>query len=223
MCKIPFYDLADRLYPLLSKIMPLENRMIKSAKYQKFLKTHEADYSNLDQADYVFFGDSHIRGLNVKQFFSNSDIVNYGISSDTTNGVLKRLPDSQVPKTIKQGVLFMVGYNDLKYKNVDAIINDQRNLVIMATKKLNVPISNIVLQSLFPVSKKRSYINESIVQINRAKKALCADLGCTFLDIYAHFSGLEGGLRDIYSKDGVHLNKEGYKAWAAVLKHSLKL
>ena len=219
--QIHFYNIADRLYPFLSKVFPLEQRMIESNKYQKLLKKYQESYNNITPVDYLFFGDSHIQYFNVKSYFADSNIINYGIAGDTTEGVLKRLPDLQSKTKIKKRVLFMVGYNDLKYKNVQTIINNHRKMIVSASKQLDIPFSKIVLQSLFPVSKERVYVNDSIIRINQAAKALCAELGCIFLDIYANFTDPKGGLRSLYSKDGVHLNQAGYDVWVSFLKQSL--
>lgn len=215
------YNMADRLYPLVSNTLALENHMFKSDKYQKLLKKYSDNYSRLEHADYLFLGDSHIQYLNTATYFPNKNVINYGIAGDTTLGVLKRLPHSQAQPKIKKKVLFMVGYNDLKYRDVEEIISNHRTLVITAAKQLEIPFSKIALQSLFPVSEKRSYVNDSIIRINHAEKALCAELGCTFLDLYSNFADPKGGLREQYSKDGVHLNQTGYDLWTSLLKKAL--
>lgn len=223
MNKIHFHDLADRLYPLLSKVLPLEKNMIESYKHQKLLEKYQDHYKRIDQLDYLFLGDSHIQYFNESTYFPHGNIVNYGISGDTTEGVLNRLPDAQTKNKVKKGVLFMIGYNDLKYKGASAIIRNHRNLVIAASKKFNIPFSKIILHSLFPVSKERIYINSNITHINQAAKSLCTELGCVFLDLHAHFADSEGGLQARYSRDGVHLNQNGYDVWAALLKQSLDI
>jgi lysophospholipase L1-like esterase len=221
--QIHLNNIADKVYPLLSKVFPLEKIMIESGKYQKLLHKYQESYNYINQVDYLFFGDSHIQYFNVKSYFSDSNINNYGIAGDTTEGVLDRLPNSQSKKKIKDGVLFMVGYNDLKYKDVQTIISNYRKMLVTASKQLDIPFSKIILQSLFPVSRERVYVNDSIIRINQAAKVLCAELGCIFLDVYANFTDPRGGLRSLYSKDGVHLNQAGYDAWASLLKQSLKL
>ena len=220
--QIHLNNIADKVYPLLSKVFPLEKIKIESGKYQKLLHKYQESYNHINQVDYLFFGDSHIQYFNVNSYFSDSDIINYGIAGDTTEGVLKRLPNSQSKRKIKDGVLFMVGYNDLKYKDVQTIISNHRKMLVTASKQLDIPFSKIILQSLFPVSRERVYVNDSIIRINQAAKVLCAELGCIFLDVYANFTDPRGGLRSLYSKDGVHLNKAGYDVWASLLKQSLK-
>jgi len=220
--QIHLNNIADKVYPLLSKVFPLEQIMMESGKYKKLLHKYQENYNHINQVDYLFIGDSHIQYFNVKSYFSDGNIINYGIAGDTTEGVLKRLPDSQSKKKIKDGVLFMVGYNDLKYKDVQTIISNHRKMLVTASKQLDIPFSKIVLQSLFPVSRERVYVNDSIIRINQAAKVLCAELGCIFLDVYANFTDPRGGLRSLYSKDGVHLNQAGYDAWASLLKQSLK-
>ena len=217
------HNFVDQLYPWVARLLPLERNMIESDKYRKLLNQYEQNYSRIKQADYLFLGDSHIQYFNTATYFSNSNIINYGIAGDTTRGVLQRLPSVQTKTSIKKGVLFMVGYNDLKYKDVQEIINEHRQLITMASKQLHIPVSKIVLQSLLPVSRERTYVNGSIVRINQAAKTLCAELGCVFLDFYSFFTSPEGGLNDRYSRDGVHLNHLGYELWASLLKKSLTI
>ena len=223
MSRTHINNIADRLYPVLAQVLPLEKGMIEAPKYRKLADKYKESYSHLDQADYLFLGDSHIQYFNVEDRFTGRKVINYGIAGDTTEGVIKRLPAPASKNKIKQGVLFMVGYNDLKYRDVAKIIGNHRNMLVKASRQLDLPFSKIIFHSLFPVSRERTYVNDSIIRINQAGKLLCAELGCVFLDLYANFTDLHGGLRDLYSKDGVHLNQTGYAIWTALLKQSLNI
>jgi lysophospholipase L1-like esterase len=143
------------------------------------------------------------------------DVANYGISGDTTTGILYRLSDVYMAHPKK--VFLMVGINDitlslapLPYKeNIKKIVNDLMEHNI-----------EVVIQSILNTSQKRFLMDEirnvRVDELNYFLKIYCNDKEIKYLDINQYLSR-NGKLIGKYSSDGVHLNNTGYKKWRDII------
>ena len=64
--------------------------------------------------------------------------------------------------------------------------------------------------------------DEHIAAVNDGLKKLGAQKHITIIDIHPHFLDSDNRLDKKYTLDGLHLNAEGYKVWAQVLKPYLR-
>ncbi len=162
----------------------------------------------------VFIGDSITKRFNLSEYFPNKPIINRGIYSDTTVGLLKRLSSSLEGLTIDK-IFILIGYNDLSIRSNKKIVQNIRTILKQVKAK------EIYLQSILPVDHGWSDLNTRINAINRELITLCAETGARYLDIHSLFQSQKGGIRPELSTDGVHPNGAGYQIWqkavAAVL------
>lgn len=158
----------------------------------------------------VFLGDSITKRFNTSEFFPDKLILNRGIFSDTTEGVLRRLNHNVNNLSVRK-LFLMIGYNDLKYRSNREIL---RNIFDILSR---INAKEIFVQSLLPVGTQRKNINARIVQINTDLKSLCSERGFFYVDLHSMFRDNNGGMAEKYSLDGVHPNVFGYELWSQIV------
>lgn len=174
----------------------------------------------------VFLGDSITDFFRVNEYFHGAYVINRGISGDTTDGVLKRLPES-VYDLSPSKVFIMIGTNDLMEKKQEqTIVTNIENIITLIQEKC--PDTKLYLESIYPVSaarekKIRRFIvgkrnNEKIKNLNENLKYVAQKKGITYIDVYSHLVDASGNLRHEYTVEGLHLTIQGYKVVSKVLK-----
>lgn len=170
----------------------------------------------------VFIGDSMISFFNLGHYGFNH-AFNMGIPGDTTLGVLKRIHLLE-PLNPKR-VFLSVGSNDLVLTNhdIDTIFHQ-----IITMKKTIDTFAKCYVLLITPVNPddtkaNHAYIagrrNEDIIAINEGiKQHLLTDV----IDVYTPLIDDKKRLNVIYSKDGIHINYEGYERYASVILEHIK-
>lgn len=168
-------------------------------------------------ADVVMLGDSLTDGAEWQEMFPDQLIVNRGIDSDTTDGVLARLDDIL---GLKPKVVFvMIGINDFAdtSRSVDVVFATYQSIV----SRLERGGTRVIVQSTLPCNEARgvwkscSTINGRIRQLN-ARLATLASAHVSYVDLTSALAA-NSGLRDEFTYDGVHLNGEGYRRWGTAI------
>lgn len=159
----------------------------------------------------VFLGDSITKRFNLRELYGNKSILNRGIFSDTTFGVLERLEDNINNLNIKK-LFIMIGYNDLRLRDNQEILNNISNILSKAKA------DRLFFQSLLPVNAERQKLNKRIVYLNEKIKQVTIKKGCIYIDLHSRFVNEKGGMDKKYSRDGTHPNIEGYKLWYSIIK-----
>jgi lysophospholipase L1-like esterase len=165
------------------------------------------------KADVVMIGDSLTDGAEWAEVFPGQDIVNRGIDSDTTDGVLARL-DGILALEPKQAFV-MIGINDFADRRVtvESVFANYRSIV----SRLNRAGARVFVQSTLPCNEAKgawkscAALNPKIRQLN-ARLATLASARVTFVDM-APLVAADGGLKSELTYDGVHLNGQGYRLW----------
>lgn len=172
-----------------------------------------------DQGALVFLGDSITQGWgdNMGNSFTGLKVANRGISGDTTRGVLIRIQDD-VLSLNPQGVVILIGTNDLEEKASPEVIAGNLKLIIAKLKEHN-PKMPIILCNTFPSSASKRRPAEQIKKINQLYfAAVKGDPQVTVLDTWALFADEKGDAKKPEFPDLLHPNKLGYANWAAALR-----
>ncbi|WP_300602045.1 GDSL-type esterase/lipase family protein [Niabella sp.] len=170
--------------------------------------------------DIVFLGNSITAGVDWTELLQNPLARNRGISGDITFGVLERL--REVTEGKPQKVFILIGTNDISRNVPDAVILDNYKRMIRQIKQES-PATKIYFQTVLPVNsdvppKKNHYgKDEHITAVNEGLKKLGKEEGITIIDLYPHFLK-DGKLDKTLTYDGLHLNINGYRLWATILK-----
>lgn len=171
--------------------------------------------------DIIFLGNSITAGTDWMELLENKHARNRGISGDITFGVLERLDEVTEGKPSK--IFILVGINDIARNIPDSVIAGNYEKMIARIRKES-PHTKIYFQTLLPVNNElkpaRNHFNkdEHILNVNRLLKILCKREKVECIDLYPHFLSQDNKLEKNYTYDGLHLNPEGYKIWAAILK-----
>lgn len=171
----------------------------------------------------VFLGDSITAREDWNILFGVSNIVNAGISGNTTDDVLARLDLVLSAKPKK--IFLMIGINDLlRGKDVSNVLANYGT--ILNKIKAESPDTGLYVQSILPmnndISKQGIADSQKIISLNDQLKALTGKNGAIFIDLYPYFCGLDNKLYVKYAKDGVHPNAYGYLLWKSLIKQYLK-
>lgn len=184
--------------------------------------------AKIQDENIVFFGDSIIKGYNVKEFFENNHVVNDGVGGNKTIDLIERLEGlyDYNPSL----VIILIGTND-----INANISDEN--IINNIEKIIDGIRNerknayIYIQSIYPINKEMGdffnnlpseYNNKHIIKVNKLIKQLCKKKKVTYINVYDSLKDSNGNLKSAYTKEGLHLNDLGYYKVTNVLKKYIK-
>lgn len=170
----------------------------------------------------VFLGDSITDICEWSELLNNPDILNRGVSGDTTTGTLNRL--GEVIRLKPRKIFIMLGINDIgKCRDTAVIIKDYGNII--STLKDDLPDTKIYVQSVLPINKdifKTHTKEEEITRFNTALKQLCEKSRVEYINLYPHFIAGGDKLNPDYTTGGLHLNGKGYAVWREVVKEYCK-
>ena len=176
-------------------------------------------------SDVVFLVNSITQGTDWNELLQLPQARNRGISGDITFGVLQRL--DEVIQGHPAKVFILIGINDIGRNIPDDVILGNYEKIISRIQA-GSPRTKIYFQTLIPVNNSftqhPTHYNkdEHIAAVNDGLKKLGAQKHITIIDIHPHFLDSDNRLDKKYTLDGLHLNAEGYKVWAQVLKPYLR-
>jgi lysophospholipase L1-like esterase len=162
----------------------------------------------------LFFGDSHVAGLDVASLVPNA--LNFGIGGDTVRSLAYRLRFYETVKTAKS-IAIAVGLNELSTASAE------RAAGLFADLLNTLDVTRTVVCSVFPVdlslpsvaAKFGRDMNDRIAEFNERIAALAASKRALFVQSLPPGRFLPAIW---HSGDGVHLNPTGYKLWATRLR-----
>lgn len=166
--------------------------------------------SPAEKSDIVFVGDSITARGEWQEFFPDKIVLNRGIDSDVTEGVLHRLDTVTASKPDK--IFLMIGINDIR-QGIDSEETLSNYGQIVDSLQKTLPDSDIYIQSILPVNSKTGIDNRSVLSLNQSIKELAESYGLTYIDIYSDMADENNDLPAAYSVDGVHMTGDGYQIW----------
>lgn len=168
------------------------------------------------KADIVFFGDSMTYYGDFASVFPDKVVCNLGLRGDTIQGMIDRV--EQVRLLQPKQVFLMAGINDVAHVSADEFEVLYNRLLDAISQAL--PEATIIVQTMLPVNNKDFSIscdNTQIDSCNIRIKKIAMERKLDFLDIHALY--IENGqLPLMITWDGLHIVKESYLKWIALLK-----
>jgi lysophospholipase L1-like esterase len=150
--------------------------------------------------------------------------LNQAISGEKSAGLLNRL--HLLDATDPEAVFIMVGINDMIWGGSDDTLLANVRAMVNYLHRAH-PNANIVLQSILPhggdqaswegKAKLDAIPPSRIAAANASLKAIAAETGADYLDLYPLFVNGEGYLREDLTTDGLHLNHDGYMVWRTAI------
>jgi lysophospholipase L1-like esterase len=181
---------------------------------QKFEQQDEADAP--PKGAILFVGSSSIRLWKLDDSFPELKTINRGFGGSEiadSNHFADRLILKHEPRI----VVLYAGDNDIaKGKSAETVTSDFRQFV--KTVHDDLPETRIVFIAIKP-SIKRWNLVKTVRAANAAIHKLCEqDQKLSFADIDTPMIGDDGRPRaELFAKDGLHLNADGYRVWTKVL------
>ncbi len=193
-----------------------------SSYYKQTVSFHKKMDGSIPEGATIFIGDSITEALATSAVAEVS--VNYGIGSDTTYGVLRRLPLYSSLARAKC-IVIAVGVNDLTRRGDNDIIkNYQQILNSIASDK------SVVVSAVLPVDERVKQIqlkvelnNKRITQLNNKLENLCGTYrNVIFVNPGQELQSSDSNLKTRYHVgDGIHLSTAGYRIWIDKLRNVL--
>jgi lysophospholipase L1-like esterase len=186
--------------------------------YYTLVRQHQRMDGNVPADALIFIGDSILQGLAVAAVADRS--VNFGISGDTTAGVIKRLPIYRSVERARAIVLH-VGVNDLAYRTPEELLANFHSILT------DLPGSRpIVVSAILPLDENvlnYSSGNREIKEINARLASLCREFDrAIYVDAGLRLADTEGNLeRKYHVGDGVHLSNQGYDVLIDVYRSAI--
>ncbi len=168
----------------------------------------------------VMFGNSITAECEWAELLQNPNVVNRGVIGDCTGDILARL--STVTKPAPKQIFLLIGVNDLLYLPIDSIIKNFGTIIFRI--KNEAPQTQLFIESLLPINnnlRRSGTLNSDILILNKSIKAICAQNSISFIDTHTAFCDTQGQLNEKFSLDGIHLNGEGYRLLANLIKEMM--
>ena len=174
-----------------------------------------------DKPRVIFLGDSITDLWRLNEYFPDRDVVNRGISGQTTGQMLGRV-QSDVMKLHPSALLVLGGTNDIARGTSLSIIEDNLSMIADLADFRGV---KVILASVLPVSDYHqdadpNYARTSlrppatIRSLNSWIQSFCAQRKFQYLDYYSAMVDPSGFLPADSSEDGLHPNSKGYRVMA---------
>ncbi|MDA0283507.1 MAG: SGNH/GDSL hydrolase family protein [Planctomycetota bacterium] len=169
----------------------------------------------------LFVGSSSIRMWQLDKSFPDSNTINRGFGgSEIADSIhfAERIILKHQPKV----VLLYAGDNDIAHgKSAERVTEDFQKFVAVVRKRL--PDTEIAFIAIKP-SIKRWNLASKILEANNAIAVICEkDAKLTYVDIVKPMLGADGKPRpELFLKDGLHLNEQGYQLWASIVRPLLQ-
>lgn len=160
----------------------------------------------------VFVGDSLTHRNEWSESFPGLEIINRGIDSDRSVGVVKRF--DQIIALEPSKIFLMIGVNDVyDYRDLDVIESNIERIIDRV--KTELPDTKLYVQSILPVNNsvfKHRLDNKLVTKMNDKLVKLTTEKEIAFINLYPQFIKNDE-LDEIYTMDGCHLSGKGYKNW----------
>jgi len=208
-----------------STVIPVPSSLKKFMPKLHQEKLREAKNKSVD---FVMIGDSITHSWSKHpEILNGSNLLNLGFPGDRTQNVLWRIDNGALDGISPKLVTLMIGTNNLHEDKKayppdkpEDIFTGVRAIVSEVRKRL--PNTPIVIFSIFPRKAGPAYgrvkaVNALLPQLaNDNPNIHHLNLNRLFLND----KGLQN--QSLFDKDLLHLNKQGYLAWASALKPLLK-
>jgi len=159
----------------------------------------------------VFLGDSQTVGFATSNLAGRTE--NFGISGDTLEGLLTRVPRYQLAGA--KAVVVEIGTNNLVQHQTAGFEEKYNRLLEMLPPKLTIT-ALAVTPLTQAASTEFKITTESIKTLNDEIKSSCGQhINCHYLDLWHLLALSDGSINSQYAEgDGLHLSTAGYRIWA---------
>lgn len=170
----------------------------------------------------VFIGDSITEGwLKASPEFFTGQIINRGIAGQNTTQLLNRFRYDVI--NLKPEVVhIMAGINDINLPSGTVLTFS--NIVSMVeladANKIKVVLASITPSTKFLLFPKEKPAPQ-VVRLNQLLRDYAQENNVVYVDYYIPLLGLDGGISESFSNDGLHPNRLGYELMTPLAKSAI--
>jgi lysophospholipase L1-like esterase len=194
------------------------------------------EIANKGDFDVMFLGDSITDLLNVtadpqgnsggksvvEKYLSDVKIANFGISGDSTQGVLWRLQNGEGKAHKPKAVMVMIGTNNMNPQTSGAEVAEGIGAITLELRN-DFPDAKILLVAIFPRGPGPNDANrKKIEEANGIIARLDDQKHVFFLNLNEKFLDPQGGLIGFRSSDNLHPVEQGFDIWISAVAPILK-
>lgn len=162
--------------------------------------------------DILFIGDSLMEYYAWEKRFPGHRAWNLGVSGETVEGLLRRLPRITGESPRADLIFIMTGINNVAMED-RGFLGAYREVI--TTLAAVYPGAHVYVNSLLPTL--LPFVSRHlIISVNEELRKLAEETGAVYLDIHRAFMG--GNLRKLLAPDGVHLSDKGYELWSHIIE-----
>jgi lysophospholipase L1-like esterase len=232
----PDKELLQKYESLVMVQVPRDNPCIRPASgIRGFRHQGFVDQAKTNEFDILFLGDSitdlwnveqdqagNAAGKNVfKKYFDDLKVANFGVSGDSTQGVLWGLQNGEGQGHKPKVVMLMIGTNNTGGSS-GAEIAEGIGADVLELRK-DFPDAKIMLLAIFPRGANRNDANrKKCEEANKVIAKLHDGKHVFFTDINSKFLKDDGSLIGFRPTDNLHPTDEGYEIWGAAVAPTLK-
>ena len=228
-------DLLKKYASLLTVQMPPENPCIRPRQVGG-RHTQLVELANSGDYDIMFIGDSITELLNadadpagnpggkplVAKYFSDVKVGNFGISGDTTQGVLWRFQNGEGQGRKPKAIMVMLGTNNMNASTTGPMVAEGIGAVILELRR-DFPDAKILLVAIFPRGASPNDSNRrKVEECNRIIAKLHDGQHVFFVNLNDKFLTAEGKLIGFRPSDNLHPVTEGFDIWLSSVAPTLK-
>lgn len=159
------------------------------------------------------------------EFFKTSTFIARGISGQTTPQMLLRFRQDVIDLN-PDVVVILAGTNDIAGNTGPMTLQQILGYIVSMCELARANGINVVVSSVLPAYEYswRKDIKPAglIVELNAMLKEYTDQEGFVYLDYFTPMADKRNGLKDKYTYDGVHPNREGYLEMSKLLKQAIK-
>jgi len=207
-----------------STVIPAKSRLKKFMPSLHEEKLAEAKAGNID---FVMIGDSITYAWSrYPDAFKDTKMLNLGFPGDRTQNVLWRIQHGALDGISPRLVTLLIGTNHAHEPRKTHTPDTPEDIftgiqAVVAEVRARLPEAKIVVFSIFPrnagpENDRVNAVNAMLPQLVDQKHVFHADINAAFLDK----NGAQN--KELFGRDLLHLNPEGYEAWAKALAPVLK-
>lgn len=173
----------------------------------------------------VFLGDSQVEQCEWEELIrplTASPVINRGITGDQVKGVSDRI--GEITRHQPSRVFLCVGINDLLFDHSHTDMERHYYDIIRKLRGSNGE-TQVFIMSIPPVNNEVRNIgveNMEIMEMNTRLQQIARNFAIPYIDLYNRLTDSSGNLSRIYTKDGIHLDADGYLVWRKLIEPHLK-
>jgi len=187
--------------------------------YEQMTLYHQRMDSSVPEGAVIFIGDSITQALATPAITQSG--INFGIGTDTTLGVVKRLPLYQSIER-SQAVVLSIGVNDI-YQQVGRLDTRVNYKNILDSIPSDTPVIATSVLPIGTVAESKHFTNAEIISLNSDIQAFTNEYhNVHYLAVSEKLKDDAGFLKpELHIGDGVHLSDKGYRILIEQLNESL--